>query len=85
MDDRPQWFTAKRYGFGAGLPISWQGWLVLGVYIAIVVAASVLLDGRRLAQGAIVVPATVALVIILARTTRGGWRWRWGQKDWVQL
>jgi hypothetical protein len=81
MDHRPQWFAPKRYGFGAGLPVSWQGWLVLAAYIAIVVAAGILLDGKRLAQGAIVIPATIALVIIFARTTRGGWRWRWGDKD----
>jgi len=78
MNDRPEWFAPKRYGFGAGLPISWQGWLVLGVYLAIVVAAGVLLDEKRLAQGSIAIPATIALVIIFAKTTRGGWRWRWG-------
>jgi hypothetical protein len=81
LSERPEWFAAKRYGFGAGFPISWQGWLVLWVYIAVVVAAGVLLDGKRLAQGAIVIPATVALVITFVRTTRGGWRWRWGDSD----
>jgi len=81
VDDRPTWFAPKRYGFGAGLPISWHGWLVLGVYIAILVAAAVLFDGKRLAQGAIIIPATIILVIIFARTTRGGRRWRWGEKD----
>jgi len=80
-NDGPEWFAPKRYGFGAGLPISWQGWLVLGVYIAIVVAAGVLLDGKRLAQGAIIIPATIALVIIFAKTTRGDWRWRWGREE----
>ena len=24
----PYWFPAKSYGFGWGLPITWQGWLV---------------------------------------------------------
>ena len=27
-DDGPEWFAPKRYGYGAGLPISWQGWAV---------------------------------------------------------
>jgi hypothetical protein len=80
MDDRPKWFAPKRYGFGAGLPISWQGWLVLAFYVAIVVAAGSLLD-HRLAQASIVVLATALLVIIFAKTTRGGWRWRWGDPD----
>jgi len=81
MDERPQWFAPKRYGYGAGFPISRQGWLLLGGYVAIVIAAGALLEGSRLAQGAIVIPATVLLVIACARTTRGGWRWRWGEKD----
>ena len=81
MDDRPEWFAPKRYGLGAGLPISWQGWLVLAVYVAIIVAAVILLDDHRLAQASIVVPATALLVIIFAKTTRGGWRWRWGDPD----
>ena len=29
----------------------------------------------------IVLPAIVALIIITARTTRGGWRWRWGKEN----
>ena len=29
MSDGPEWFAPKRYGYGSGLPISWQGWAVL--------------------------------------------------------
>jgi hypothetical protein len=25
------WFPAKRYGWGWGLPLVWQGWLVYGI------------------------------------------------------
>jgi hypothetical protein len=32
------------------------------------------------AAAAIVLP-TVAFIVIVARTTRGGWRWRWGEDD----
>ena len=28
-DDGPEWFAPKRYGYGAGLPIAWQGWAVI--------------------------------------------------------
>lgn len=76
-----EWFAAKRYGYGAGLPISWQGWAVLAALLAVVVAAGLLLDGFPAIQASIVVPAIVALLIITARTTRGGWRWRWGEQD----
>ena len=33
-DHGPEWFAAKRYGLGSSLPISWQGWVVLLVFIA---------------------------------------------------
>lgn len=29
------WFRAKRYGWGWGLPSSWQGWVVMLVYLAL--------------------------------------------------
>jgi hypothetical protein len=81
MSDRPEWFAAKSYGLGAGLPISWQGWAILLGFIAIVGLAAWLFgedDPRALA---IVIPAIAVLLIITARTTRGGWRWRWGRRD----
>jgi len=81
MSDRPEWFAAKSYGLGAGLPISWQGWAILIGFIAIVGLAAWLFgedDPRALA---IAIPAIAVLLIITARTTRGGWRWRWGRRD----
>ena len=80
MSNGPEWFAPKRYGIGAGLPVSWQGWLVLGLYLAAVIFAGLFLDGKPLAQGAILVSATAAFLLVVARTTRGGWRWRWGDK-----
>ncbi len=28
------WFRAKTFGIGWGLPASWQGWVVLGLFVA---------------------------------------------------
>lgn len=28
------WFPAKRYGWGWGAPVSWQGWVVLLIWAA---------------------------------------------------
>ena len=81
MTDGPEWFAQKRYGYGAGLPIAWQGWVVLLGYIAVIGLAALLLEAKPVAVIAIVVPATMILLLITARTTRGGWRWRWGQRD----
>jgi len=76
------WFAPKRYGCGSGLPISWQGWVVTLVYSAIVIGSAFLVAERsQWAFGSVVVTATAIMLIIAARTTRGGWRWRWGGRD----
>ena len=75
------WFAAKRYGIGAGKPISWQGWAVTIGYLAAVVGASVLLPKSLLAFVAILIPLTLGFIIVSARTTRGGWRWRLSEKE----
>ena len=75
------WFAPKRYGYGAGRPIAWQGWALVAAFVAIVLAVALSLEGRPAAQASILVPLTILLLLIAARTTRGGWRWRWGEKD----
>ena len=81
MSDGPEWFAPKRYGLGSGLPISWQGWLVFLVYLVLVGLASLVLRNSTIGYLSIVVTLTAALMVICARTTRGGWRWRWGKDD----
>jgi hypothetical protein len=81
MSNGPEWFAPKRYGYGAGLPIAWQGWALIGVYLAILALAGWLLAAAPLALLAVAVSATFLLLLIAARTTRGGWRWRWGTRD----
>jgi hypothetical protein len=41
---RTYWFPAKRYGWGWGLPIVWQGWVVIALYAALVVSGIRLLS-----------------------------------------
>ena len=76
-----EWFTPKRYGLGAGLPCSWQGWAILTAFMAVVVGVSIAFEDKPLVILSIVLPLTLLLLIITARTTRGGWRWRWGDRD----
>ncbi len=73
------WFSPKRFGLGAGLPIAWQGWALLGGYIATVtIAALLLIERHPLLFVALTIVLTIPLVIISAQHTRGGWKWRWG-------
>ncbi|MFL6728798.1 MAG: hypothetical protein ACJ8FF_09170 [Sphingomicrobium sp.] len=81
MTDNPEWFAPKRYGYGASLPISWQGWAVMLVFIAAVGAIAFLFGDRPVVLVALFVPLALLLILITARTTRGGWRWRWGDQD----
>ena len=76
-----EWFAQKRFGYGAGLPISWQGWALLAGFLGISWAVSVLFRNRVLITLAIMVPVATVFLVVVAKTTRGGWRWRWGEDD----
>lgn len=81
MSDRPEWFAPKRYGIGAGFPIAWPGWVLLFMFLVLILAASLLLNKSALALGVVVGMLTFVLLVIAARTTKGGWRWRWGERE----
>ena len=75
-----EWFAPKRYGLGCGLPISWQGWLVSALFVAVMLGSTLMFADRPLVILSIVLPATALFLLIAAKTTRGGWRWRWGER-----
>lgn len=80
------WFHPKRYGYGSGLPCSPEGWVVLTLFLLVAVGGRAGLAmaglGERPDLMALVLGADVlALVVICAVKTRGGWRWRWGDDD----
>ena len=81
MSDGPKWFAPKRFGYGAGLPISWQGWALTAVFFVVVAGLAFLFRGEPLKLIPAIAPFLVAFLVICARTTRGGWRWRWGNED----
>lgn len=80
MSDGPDWFVPKRYGFGA-VPASWQGWALTIGFVVICIAVARHFAQRPLVLVAVLVPFAVTFVVICARTTTGGWRWRWGEDD----
>lgn len=79
------WFRPKRYGYGAGLPISWEGWALSAGYALAVVAVTQL--GLRYMSGnnrvaftmLSVLVLTAALIVTIRARTDGGWRWRDGE------
>ncbi|MEO8547670.1 MAG: hypothetical protein ABI422_04810 [Sphingomicrobium sp.] len=81
MSDGPEWFAPKRYGYGAGMPIAWQGWALTIGFILLIILAARLLPFSWIGYFSIVVTLALLFTLIAARTTRGGWRWRWGDPD----
>ena len=81
MSDGPDWFAPKHYGYGIGIPIRWQGWALTIGYVVLAVVLSVKLADRPLKLVGVMVPLTATFLVIATRTTRGGWRWRWGEEE----
>ena len=75
------WFPAKSYGWGWGVPSTWQGWVVLGAFAALLFGASVLFPPHSapLAFGLSVFVLGAALVSICYAKGEPP-RWRWGSK-----
>ena len=78
---RKYWFPAKTYGWGWGPPATWQGWVVLAIYIAVVGAVSIYSppakDIRQFFAG--IGLATMALLLVCLVKGEPP-RWRWGKK-----
>ncbi|MFC0590048.1 hypothetical protein ACFFF7_11535 [Novosphingobium aquiterrae] len=84
-NDDSAWFAPKRFGYGAGLPVRWQGWAVLLGYLSLLIPFHFLMQGPGAAPRALAIVmmlgATVVLVALSRAKTRGGWKWRWGGRD----
>ncbi len=80
MADVPKqiWFPAKRYGWGWGVPTCWQGWAVLGAYLAVVFGITPLADRHLAVYLALVVVATLVLIGVCWAKGEPP-RWRWGK------
>ena len=77
------WFKQKRFGYGA-TPVTWQGWVLMLVYLAIVVGCVAIAGASQMSPWglvAAVIMLVVATAVVFRWTwlkTEGGWRWRWG-------
>lgn len=80
MTERRYWFPAKRYGYGWGIPSTWQGWLVLAAYLAAILLAVRLIpvESHPVAFFTVVGIATAGLVLMCYWKGEPP-RWRWGR------
>lgn len=77
MEEKRYWFAAKRYGWGWGLPLTWQGWAVLLGYFVLLAAGPLfgLAVRHPFAFGGYALLLTAALFAICWRTGEPP-RWR---------
>jgi lipoprotein signal peptidase len=75
------WFRAKRYGYGWGLPLRWQGWAVLVAFFVLLAAGNLWLLTFRHSPGFF-----LAYLVILCGALFGVCyakgeppQWRWGR------
>ncbi|MCY0873284.1 MAG: hypothetical protein OWQ56_11435, partial [Acidithiobacillus caldus] len=78
-EEQKYWFPAKRYGWGWGLPITWQGWLTLVVFILMTVISIYLIRSHIFAGDILLILSLAVFLWIVA------WKgepptWRWGGK-----
>ena len=73
FDDRP-WFRPKSRGYGAGLPIAWQGWVLLTLHVALIAGVTTLLRGHPAVTTIFVLLAALAPMPLYRAKTEGGWR-----------
>ncbi|TXI83704.1 MAG: hypothetical protein E6Q40_10595 [Cupriavidus sp.] len=75
------WFPAKRYGWGWGPPVCWQGWLVMAVHFAAVIAGIPYFIPAHDIGGFIIYSTLLTAVLIVIVAWKGEKpRWRWGGK-----
>ena len=80
MNDKRYWFPAKRYGWGWGLPRTWEGWLVLVGYVALLAAGRAILLPSRDAIWFIAYVVALTLVLVAICYAKGEPpKWRWGR------
>lgn len=80
------WFKAKNYGWG-WYPASWEGWLVLFVYLALTLWMFRKADAGSHSGSDTLIGISVPFALLTAALLVLCWRtgekpeWRWGKKD----
>ena len=73
------WFPAKRYGWGWGLPGTWQGWVVMAIWLGAVLYAVALLKRQHPFGFVAVLAASTALFVWVCYVKGEPPKWRWGK------
>jgi hypothetical protein len=73
------WFRAKRYGWGWGLPVTWEGWAVLVSFTVLLVLGSVLFSPAKSPTRFALFAGATSLALLAVCYLKGEPpKWRWG-------
>lgn len=86
LKDNPKnlWFKRKLYGWG-WTPATWQGWVVILIYIALVIAFSLTINNDSKPSEVMftfALPITLLTITLIQICYKKGEspRWQWGNK-----
>ena len=84
-DKKKIWFPGKKYGFGWGLPVTWQGWVVFLAYMLLVIVGSLAFKNYHLSRAMFslyIIMLTIILILICwKKGEKAAWRWGKTKKD----
>lgn len=80
--NRNIWFPVKKYGWGWGLPIAWQGWVVLTIYIVLLAYGVFGLMNKSLPIPYLLYFVIITMLLIIICYLKGEKPgWHWGKKE----
>ena len=80
MQQPSYWFPAKRFGWGWGLPNTWQGWAVFAAFFALLAAGAVVLLPRQRTVEFLAWALFLAVALVVVCLVKGEPpSWRWGK------
>ena len=84
MHMKQPWFGKRRYGYGWGMPQTWQGWLTLIIWFILVLASTKMLPKDRDTHINKALPwfgvmfVLVTILGLICYKTSGKPEWHWG-------
>lgn len=81
------WFSKRKYGFGWGLPATWQGWITIIIWVSLVIFSTKLLPSNKQAPVGETLPwfgvlgVLTLLLITVCYITSGKPEWHWGNDE----